>query len=299
MAFNWQKWSLRVDTTGKVASVLFALWSGYFTYVSGVYAGLPPSSQPKVAISQTSASQAAVEPALRIASGGRATHEPKRQEATAPLTSTQKVAVWTIRNGGWWGGAGAVLGGIFIGCFIFWWVAVRKLRHLGEAFPCVKALLRAVQSTLKSPPFECSNLNIVLYKAKDNRRLVAVAAAPALGNEPEFKLDPKHPDYKHNQELAAECWISNRDVDRRAQRRRGIHVCKAKHPWAKSMIALPVIVSEEDTYPWGVMLVQSRKYLPEDQCKEIVAALQQEGDILETLERLLERHRRGHAFSLA
>jgi len=77
------------------------------------------------------------------------------------------------------------------------------------------------------------------------------------------------------------------------------YLCDANVFGAKSAIALPVMISEEDKYPWGVLYILSKKRLTVALCQDIIATLNGEGDTIETLERLLDRQRHGHAFSLA
>ncbi|MBN1343292.1 MAG: hypothetical protein JXQ73_11465 [Phycisphaerae bacterium] len=146
--------------------------------------------------------------------------------------------------------------------------------------------------------FEESEFRIVLYRTIGEAKLVDIAATHGVpADERVFEIDRASED--GNEGLPGECWHANLSMKSKRDERRCPHRCSANHGWARSLVAIPVVVPRHEMCPWGVVYVLSKRRLDTRQCHDLAWLLNVWGGPVESLESLVEWQRDDTCHGLA
>ncbi len=220
------------------------------------------------------------------------------QEVDNDPSLPQRIAGYCMPKIGWIFVIGIVISIAFVGCYILAGISRKIFERVGEGYPCIMSMLKAAHSALTEGRFVKSSTQLILYRAKKEKKLVAFAGTHGLvSDEQTFRLSRDHENQRES--LPGECWRRNIGMQEDRDARCSPYRSRANHSWAKTLIALPVIVSNQDSSPWGVVYILSDNSLSAQLSKDIIAKLNDSGGFIMSLESLLERQRRGHIFNLA
>ncbi len=215
------------------------------------------------------------------------------------LNVWQDMSIDLMQQIGWIVLAGCLIAGLFFISSIAIGLSRHRLHQKATASPCIGSLLKGAHAAITDGGFLELTCRITLYKAVGDKRLVFFASAPAvLDGDSSFRISRE--DENRNEGLLGECWHVNLNMRKERNQRTPKYSLRNQTPNAKAEIVLPVIVSEHDKSPWGVICIRSRQTLKLKVCQHVIEKLNANSGLVATLENLFEQQRNtGHFIRFA
>ncbi len=179
-----------------------------------------------------------------------------------------------------------------------------RLEADGENAPCIKGLMKNCHKALEAT--YSAKFKMSLYRWKKLQGLVTFLTQPSNGEYIAIPIDQDEeiPDRVVSQSFAQarECWVKNREHMRGEVNNRVFNTSykNSKNfkvtPHEKTCLNVPIIYSEDDGQPWGIIQITVPSSLTPDVGEAVIKFLNGKGGLVHSIEELLRGQRESDHF---